>query len=209
MTALVWDQVGQRQYETGVDRGVLYLPSGGAVPWNGLVSVVETRAQELKSYFMDGVKYQDNLIPAAYSAKLQAFTYPKELDSFIGGAELAPGVVAYDQVTNLFNLSYRTGIGLAGIDHGHKVHLVWNVSATPSDVSYNTQSDSSTLTPFEWTLTGAPNSTVNFRPIGHVSFDSNIVSDSVMNSLEDIIYGSPTTDPRMPSIDDIYGLIGP
>ena len=46
MTALTWDQVGDRRYETGVDKGVLYLadPSGQYTEgeaWNGLTAVNE------------------------------------------------------------------------------------------------------------------------------------------------------------------------
>ena len=40
---LTWDQAGERLYETGVDRGVVYPQVGGAYPsgaaWNGLTGV--------------------------------------------------------------------------------------------------------------------------------------------------------------------------
>ena len=41
MPVLKWDQVGDRVFERGVERGVLYLPDNSAVPWNGLTAVSE------------------------------------------------------------------------------------------------------------------------------------------------------------------------
>jgi hypothetical protein len=57
MTVLEWDKIGDRRYETGVDRGVLFPPNGPAVPWNGLTAITETVSREVKSYYVDGVKY--------------------------------------------------------------------------------------------------------------------------------------------------------
>src|SRR3954467_2785447 len=111
MTALVWDQIGERRYETGVDHGVLYLSNSNAIPWNGLVSVNETVSQEIKSFYVDGVKYLDYRVPGSYSAKLSAFPYPDELDDLMGMTEFVPGMFAHDQpVSKLFNLSYRTKV---------------------------------------------------------------------------------------------------
>ena len=47
MARLVWDKTGERFYETGVDRGVLYpIQEGGVyskgVAWNGLTAVTES-----------------------------------------------------------------------------------------------------------------------------------------------------------------------
>ena len=45
MSRLVWDNTGERLYETGVKRGVLYPAVNGEYPagvvWNGLTSVSE------------------------------------------------------------------------------------------------------------------------------------------------------------------------
>src|SRR4051812_9206458 len=97
MTALAWDQVGTRRYETGIDRGVLYTLDGVAVPWNGLVSISEDLEREVKSYYLDGVKYLDHQVLGAYAAKLGAYTYPDELDALLGLHDFAPGVVLHDQ----------------------------------------------------------------------------------------------------------------
>src|SRR4051794_35793639 len=111
MRALEWDKVGERFFETGVDRGVLYPPAGDAVTWNGLTGITENTTGEVKSFWLDGVKYLDHFVPGAYSAKLEAFTYPDILDELTGTKAYAPGVFLHDQRARGFSLSYRTGVG--------------------------------------------------------------------------------------------------
>src|SRR4051794_22807589 len=111
MTAIVWDRLEDRRYETGIERGVIYPVGGAAVPWNGLVSVGETKSREAKPYFQDGVKVLDRLIAPAYSAKISAFTYPDALEELAGNLKLAPGIDLHDQREGQFHLSYRTLIG--------------------------------------------------------------------------------------------------
>jgi hypothetical protein len=166
MTVLEWDKVGDRRYETGVDRGVLFPPNGPAVPWNGLTSVTETLTRDVKSYYLDGVKYLDHHVPGSYAAKLTAFTYPDELETLLGMTEYAPGVFLHDQRAKLFHLSYRTLVGndVDGTDHGYKVHVVYNLLAVPSDKAMNSLSNQVSAEPFEWDLTGTPNVMFGIRP---------------------------------------------
>ena len=111
MTALEWDKVGERFYETGIDRGVLYPRFGDAVPWNGLTNVAEEIGREVKSYYMVGVKYLDHHVPGSYSAKLDAFTYPDVLDELTGVKVFAPGVFLHDQRSEVFHSQFRRGRG--------------------------------------------------------------------------------------------------
>jgi len=210
MTALVWDLPGEHYYETGVDRGVLYFPALSAyAAWNGLVSVTETLSRELKSYFLDGVKYLDHLVPGAYSGKVQAFTYPDLLDPLLGNREISPGVQVHDQPVVSFNLTYRTRIGndILGSDFAYKIHLLYNLTATPSDYTYNTLSDSLSETPFEWTLSGTPDSTLaGKRPTAHASIDSRKADATKLATLEGKLYGTDTTNPDMPTLAELSGI---
>ena len=69
MAKLVWDQTGDRLYETGVSKGVLYpIQSDGAyskgVAWNGLSSVTESPSgAEANPIYADDMKYL-NLLSA-------------------------------------------------------------------------------------------------------------------------------------------------
>lgn len=212
MTALVWDKSGERIYQTGVDRGVLYLQGGSGVAWNGITSLEETSSTEIKSFYLDGVKYLDNILPGDFSGKLKAFTYPEEFDSVNGVASPSEGLLFYDQPSKSFNLSYRTRMGndLDGTDHGYKIHLLYNLVADPDTVTFLTLTG--TAVPpieFSWTLSGTPPTNPSgkgYRPTVHISIDSNDTPPLVLEGIEDILYGSDTSDPYFPSISEILSL---
>lgn len=208
-TALIWDEVGDRRFETGVDRGVLYLPDGGAVPWNGLTQITENTEREVKSYYIDGIKYLDHHVPGAYSGTLQAFTYPDELDELTGVSQFAPGVFVHDQRTKLFSLAYRTRVGndLDGTDHAYKIHLLYNVLAVPGNTSFSTLSDNVAPEAFSWTLYGTPSSMFGIRPTSHISIHSDTIDSDLLEIIEKRLYGSPDFAPLLPGLVDLLSLV--
>jgi hypothetical protein len=211
MAELVWDEVGQRTYETGVDRGVLYARDSPPVPWNGLVSVVEHPGGSSKPYYLDGIKYMERFNPGDYSATLQAFTYPDELDFLSGNPAFIPGMRIHDQRAQLFDFSYRTKVGsdLDGVDHGYKIHIIYNVLAIPTDYTYATIGKDPTLAPFQWELKGTPDASwAGIRPTGHISVDSREMSPENLVMLETMLYGDSDTDPDLPSMYDLLNAFG-
>jgi hypothetical protein len=225
MTALVWDQVGERRYETGIDRGVIYLPDDNVVAWNGLTSITENKEREVSSYYIDGIKYLDHHVPGSFSARLQAFTYPDELDELLGTPAFAPGVFIHDQRVSMFNLSYRTLIGndLDSIDHGYKLHILYNITATPGSASFDSIGATLDPKPFEWTLSGTPATMFGIRPTSHISLDSRTIDSVLLVELEELIYGKApeeipdpenpgewitvSNDPILPGIVDLLALV--
>lgn len=208
MTALEWNKVGERIYETGVDRGVLYLPDGTAVPWNGLTEVSESRGRDIKSYYIDGIKYLDHHVPGSFTGKIKAYTYPVELEELMGNPEFAPGVIAYDQPTSLFNLSYRTLVGndVDGIDHGYKIHILYNLLASPSDVGLQTVGENVEPQLFEWSLSGTPPTMYGIRPTAHLAVDSRRIAPELLATIEEALYGSDTVDPALPDLITLLGM---
>lgn len=209
MTALEWDQVGERRFETGVDRGVLFLPDGSAVPWNGLTEVTENRTREVKSYYMDGVKFLDHHVPGSFSGKIKAYTYPDELEELMGNMEFAPGVVAHDQRAGIFNLSYRTLVGndLEGSDHGYKIHILYNLMASASDVVFTSIGAEVTPQVFEWSISGTPEHMFGIRPTAHISIDSRRIDSELLETLEAFLYGTAELDPALPGPVELLGLV--
>lgn len=208
MTALEWDKTGERLYETGVDRGVLYPRDGVAVPWNGLTNISESTEREVKSYYMDGVKYLDHHVPGAYSAKLEAFTYPDELDELTGVATYAPGVFLHDQRAKVFHISYRTGVG-NDVDPnlGYKLHIIYNVMAVPSVSGMATMSDSVAPAAFSWALSGTPPQMFGARPTSHISLQSRLIDPVLLETIEALLYGTAEIDPMLPEMVDLLTLI--
>lgn len=217
MTALTWDQPEERLYQTGLDQGVLYLHDGTVVVWNGLTSVEEGSDIEVKEFHLDGVKYLETLVPGDFSGKLKALTYPDEFDTVNGIAHVASGSVGlgldyYNQPPKSFNLSYRTLIGdpLEGTERGYKIHILYNVFANPDPYTFNTLKDSGAeLTEFSWSLSGTPPPKIQgYRPTLHISIDSTKTPSTILRMLEDMLYGTASNEPHLPSIHEITELFG-
>lgn len=209
MSALAWDQSGERRYETGIDRGVLYPPSGGAVPWNGLISVDEVVSREVKPYFIDGIRFLNHHVPGSYAAKLAAFTYPDEMDALIGIEEFSPGIFIHDQRSpKLFNLSYRTLVGndIEGIDYAYKIHILYNLLAILNDTTFATLGESVEPQAFSWSIYGAPSQMWGIRPTSHISLDSRRIDSALLQSIEGMIYGTEANEPDLPGIVDFLTL---
>ena len=210
MTALTWDEIGERTYQTGVDRGVLYLHDGTVAAWNGLVGIEESPNQELKSFFLDGVKYLENLTPNDFIGKLKAFTYPDEFDTVNGIAHVAPGLSYHDQPPKSFSLSYRTKVGSdLDSDLGYKIHLLYNLLAVPDAIGYTTLQDSAVApVTFSWSLTGTPDKLFKRRPTVHVSIDSRTTPPEILRILESQLYGTARVNPSLPPITEVGEYFG-
>ncbi len=195
---LVWDQVGERRYEAGLDRGVLYLPDGSAVPWNGLTSVDEdTSDVEVEAFYFDGFKYLETRSSGDFSGTLKAFTFPEEFDAFDGLEGIFNGAQLSNQpVTDTFSLSYRTRIGndVNGIDHGYKIHVIYNLMASPDSKSYSSLSDQLNPLEFGWTITAVSELVPGFRPTSHVVFDTTKMNRFLILDIEALLYGKDSVE---------------
>lgn len=205
MAKLEWDKIEDRIIQTGVDRGVLYPLDGPGVAWNGIVSVDEKTSRQVKPYFLDGIKFLDHFVPGAYEAKLSVFTYPEELDEILGTHEFIPGVRVHDQRAGMFHLSYRTLIGdpLEGLDLGYKLHLIYNLTANPSDTSFKTLAGNTEAETFGFDLSGVQTSMWGIRPTNHLSFDSRHTDPAILADIEETLYGTTTVDPAMPDLVEL------
>jgi hypothetical protein len=203
---LVWDKVGERLYETGVDHGVLYIPdSGGSyvdgVAWNGLTSVSEAPSgAEPNAQYADNIKYLNLFSAEEFGATLEAFTYPDEFAQFDGLGSPTPGVVVGQQVRKPFGLSYRTKIGndIDGDDHGYKIHLIYGCYASPSEKAYNTINDSPEAINFSWAITTTPVAVPGMKPTSQIVIDSTKVDADTLAALEQLLYGDTGVDPSLP-----------
>ena len=212
MTRLVWDRVGERFFETGVDRGVLYPNKVGAVgvPWNGLISLNETpTGGEPKPFYIDGYKFQNRATPEEYAATLVAFTYPREFEECQGNKPLGNGLYITSQSRISFGLCYRTKLGndTQGQSHASKLHFVYNASVAPADRNYQTVGDNPEANNFSWAITTKHVKTTGHRPTSHMVVDTSLLSTPLLEALEDLIYGTDAEAPQLPSPTDLIGLI--
>lgn len=213
MTAIVWDAVGERLFETGVDRGVLYLPDengvyGGGVAWNGLISVTATpTGGEATAQYADNIKYLNMVSDEEFGGTIEAFTYPDEFMLCDGSAMPSEGVILGQQGRSQFGFSFRTKIGndVAGSDLGYKLHLVYGALAAPSEKSYQTVNDSPEAMTFSWEITTTPVPVTGHKHTAHLEIDSTKVDKTKLAALEAILYGEET-DAMLPLPDVVLSM---
>lgn len=224
MSRLVWDKTGERFYETGVKKGVLYpIQSGGVyskgVAWNGLSAVTESPSgAEATAVYANDIKYLNLVSAEEFGATIEAYTYPDEFKACDGSAEIADGVTIGQQGRQIFGLCYRTVFGndVDGNEHGYKLHLIYGAMASPSEKAYATINDSPEAITFSWEITTTPVNVNGFKPTASMVIDSTKVPAEKLKKLEDILYGTnPTelesedgTEPRLPLPDEIATLVG-
>jgi len=207
MPRLLWDQVGERPYETGVDRGVLYVDDVG-VPWNGIVSVDEKpTGGEANPYYIDGVKYLNLASREEYEATINAIYSPVEFDACDGTLEYRVGVYVTQQKRKEFHFSYRSRLGNdINPNRGYRIHLIYNALATPTQRKYGTISDSPGLDALAWDITTKPVSVPGYIFSSHLIIDSTVVPDFALAELESILYGDESHTARMPDPVEIAGI---
>lgn len=212
MSRLAWDRVGERFFETGIDHGVLYPNKTGAigVPWNGLIGLNETpTGGEPKPFYLDGYKYQHRSTPEEYGATIEAYTYPKEFEDCQGVPYLGNGLYITGQRKISFGLTYRTKVGndAKGVTYGSKIHFVYNALVAPSDKKYQTVGDNPEANAFSWAINTKPVKVAGRRPTASMVVDTSLLTTPLLASLEDLIYGTDSTDPQLPTPTELISLI--
>ena len=216
MSKIVWDNTGERRYETGVDHGVLYLQDDqGAYPagvaWNGLISVSENAdGGDPNDLWADNIKYATLRGSENKNLSIEAYNYPPEFEECDGTKEAAEGVYVAQQPRKTFGMTYRTAIGTdtspAG-DTKYKLHLVYNASCSPSERSYETMNESPDAITFSWDVTTTPVAVTGFKPTALITIDSTKVDSTKLTALEDELYGTEQKAAHLPSPDQVLTLL--
>ena len=218
---LNWDAIGERTYETGVDRGVLYLlDSNGAYSsgfaWNGLTTVTESPSgAEPNAIYADNMKYLNIYSAEEFGASVEAYTYPEEFELCDGSANIADGVSLGQQDRRTFGMCYRTRIGndVDGDSHGYKLHLMYGCRATPSERAYNTVNDSPEAIAFSWEISTTPVTVTGHKATSLITIDSTKADPDKLAALEAILYGTAASGSveavaaRLPLPDEIASLM--
>ena len=211
MSKIVWDQTGERLYETGVKRGVLYVQdSGGTYPkgvaWNGLTAVTESPSgAEATPLYADDIKYLNLISTEELGGTIEAYTYPDEFAECDGSASIATGVYIGQQARKTFGMCYTTTVGndVDSNAHGYKLHLIYGALASPSEKAYSTINDSPEAITFSWEFSTTPVNVTGFKPTANIVIDSTKATPEKMAALEKILYGDTEVEPRLPLPDEV------
>lgn len=211
---LSWDQIGERTYETGVDKGVLYPIQAGNVyskgfAWNGLTGVTESPSgAEATPLYADNIKYLNLLSAEDFGATVEAYTYPDEFGECNGESNIATGISVGQQARKMFGMSYRTKLGNdANPEAGYKIHLIYGAQAAPSEKAYATVNDSPEAITFSWELSTTPVEVPGMKPTASLVIDSTKVDADKLAQLEDILYGTASADARLPLPSEVIAIV--
>lgn len=216
MSKLVWDATGERYYETGVSKGVIYpQATGGTYPlgaaWNGLTAITESPSgAEPTPLYADNIKYLNLMSAEEFAFSITAYTYPDEFAECNGERALAKGAMIGQQKRKTFGLSYQSIIGndTDGDSYGYKLHLVYGALAAPSEMAHNTVNDSPEATEMSWECSTTPVAVEGFNPTAHIVIDSTKADAEKLTALEAILYGSEDAEPRLPLPDEVITVLG-
>lgn len=210
MAVLKWDQTGEKLYETGVQKGVLY-PMDGAVygagvAWNGLTAVNETPSgAESTKLYADDIKYLDIRSAEEFGATIEAYSSPEEFDACDGTAELADGVNIGQQNRKGFGFCYRSTIGndTEYNNYGYKLHIIYGLTASPSERAYSTVNDSPEAATLSWEVSSTPVNVAGFKPTSIVTINSKKIAAEALKEIEDALYGTDEAEPKILLPDEI------
>ena len=209
MAVLVWDKVGEKIYEAGVSNCVLYKTGVPGVVWNGLTAIDEEGVNSVEAVHFDGVKFNDLVTVGDFAGSIKAFTFPDEFLECEGVVEDVEGFYLTSQMPMPFSLSYKTQIGndIRGLTAGYKIHILYNLTAIPSTRSNETLSLDVEPIEFEWSITSIPEHLEYYHPTAHIILDSRKMDRHLFSDLEDILYGTETTDPHLPPLNSLTTFI--
>ena len=215
MSKLVWDQINERLYETGVDRGVVYPQVNGEYPagaaWNGLINVTLTPSgAEATPLYANNHKYLDLMSVEELGGSIEAYTYPTEFAECNGEMELTAGVRIGQQKRKNFGFCFRSLVGndTEGTSYGYKLHLIYGCLASPSEQANATINDSPEARTMSWEFTTTPVEVDGFEPTASIEIDSTTVDADKLTALEAILYGSDSEEARLPLPAEVAIIIG-
>lgn len=215
MTRIVWDQTGDKYYETGVKKGTLYpqdkngsYPKG--VAWNGLTAVTESPSgAEPTDLYADDIKYGTLRSAETFGCTIEAYTYPDEFAECDGSAEPTPGVRIGQQPRKSFGFVYQTSIGSDTLAAGdaYYLHLVYNCTASPSEKAYATINDSPEAITFSWEINTTAVNVEGYSATSTLTIDSRKVDAEKLTALEDALFGTDKDEPHLPSPDEVIEMM--
>lgn len=212
---ITWDEIENRLYELGVSKGVIYRPDASGVynnaeAWNGLINVTENPSgADTTKLWADNIEYAALRAAESYGGSIEAYTYPDLFAECDGQKEITKGVWIGQQNREVFGLCYRSEIGSAakGQDAGYKLHLVYGLTASPSEKSHDTINESPDAATMSWDVEATPVSVSGFKPTASLTISSLDFDEAKMQALEKVLYGSDSAAAKLPLPDEVKALM--
>lgn len=212
---LVWDQVNEKQYETGVEQVALFVQENGTYPkgvaWNGCTAFnLSPSGAEPTPLYANNRKYLTLMSAEETGGTIEAYMYPEEFAECDGSKTIAPGVFIGQQTRKSFGLVAKTLVGndTEKNKYGYKLHLVYGALASVSEKAYATVNESPEIEPFSWEFTTTPVDVAGYEPTAYICIDSTKVDAEKLAALEAIVYGNESQEPRLPLPAEVIEIVG-
>ena len=218
MVKLAWDTVGDKTYETGTSKGVLFVQDpttgvyGAGVAWNGLMGVTQSPdGAEPTPLYADNIKYLEMTSLENFKGSIEAYTYPDEFAECDGSKEAAPGLFVGQQTRSQFGMAYSTIVGndTLGEAYGEKIHIIYAAKVGPSERAHKTINDSPEAMTFSWDFSTTPQqiTVAGFKPSAYVCVDSTKIAAAKFKAIQDLLYGTASEESDLPTIDELITLV--
>lgn len=209
---LVWDDTGNKEFEFGVDHGVLYPATtegyGDGVAWNGLTAVTETpEGAEPTDLYADNIKYGTLLSAEKLTLTIEHYATPVEFYP-CDGIVIENGVMITGQSRQAFGFSFRSKVGNdVNADAGYKLHLVYGCKAGVAERAFGTINDSPEVITFSRSVSTTPVMMANGKATAEVIIDSRTAPVDGLKALEDALYGTDSVMPNLPTPDEVLAMM--
>jgi hypothetical protein len=178
---LEWDD---RNAIFGVDRGVLYPKNAPGVSWGGLISVEESEEDGgFYISYVDGQKFMREKASNGFSAKVESLSPPIKIDK------------SYS-----YGFSYRTEDDL---------HLIYNAQFQALSHTFSTLNETTPELKFGWDVSTKPALVERMHPTSHLIVNLKDAYPGAIAALEDVLYGTDVTTPRLPTFLEILDIFEP
>lgn len=209
MTRLIWNDFGSNEFQSGVDRVVLYVDGHTGVPWNGVTNVkLNPIGGEPRPCYLDGVKVFNPHSPEEAAGSIEAYFSPEEFDLCDGTISVLPGLTIGQQTRTPFCLSYRTLVGndLDGSNAYYRIHFLFNLMASASSKARTTNSQSIEVNTLSWDFVSRPVLVPGYYPSAYMFIDTKDFDPEELSLLEDLIYGTDIYPPLCPTPEGLIYL---
>lgn len=225
---LKWDQEGEKYWETGVDKVVLFVQKtdgtyDNGIAWNGVTSIqVQPTGGEANPQYADNIKYLNLFSLEENGATLEAFQFPDDFWPCNGYSPIGTGSKMYASAQDRrpFALAWRTRVGNDTSDQKYyKIHLLYGCKASPSEMQYSTVNESPEAGTMSWPITTTPPTMTDapegYRNTSYFVCNSRDYQDTLASQLawlEGKLYGTAAVTgtnaaeavlPTLPSVDDL------
>lgn len=136
---------------------------------------------------MDGVKISRNQNLGFFAGSIQTYSAPESFWE----------EVFLQRKAKVFDFSYR----VSG-DGRYRIHLVYNVSVKSSQYTYKQSGTEA----FSFDFTANPSEIPGVARSSHLVIETDIAYSWTVSELEDVLYGTDSTDARMPSPDEVFSI---